>query len=268
MTDCEYINIFDSVFDGDKFNEKFLEGFIKDCDLFIGLVTPTLVSRIMSNNNLTEFKQNFEKELTILKDVKNVINLREKAMYNIIELCEENNKTLKVTNFSLKPKNLCLNLFEPENKEKLRKIKTEIFEKINYIDGFKAVLITYDDFENNTVDNNYYTYNNDIPAKIFYVKNNNNLEEIGKLNGYEKTCHDSETGNCTNTFQFNKKNIQVNPNKIDKVFYVKNFFAPQSGGTTRKPKTSRKTTRKPKKTRRKTTRKTQRNKKSKLTKRK
>lgn len=261
MTDCAYLN--ESVFDGEGFNPIFLEGFIKDCDLFISLVTPTLVSRIVSNNNLTEFKQNFENELTKLKDDNNDIKLRAKEMYNIIELCEENNTALKVTNFSLKPKNLCLNLFDTENKENLIRIQTEIFEKINYIQNYKAVRITYDDFENNTVDNNYYTYNNDIPAKIFYVKNTNNLEKIGVLNGYEKTCDDSETGNCKNTLEFNNNNkttrIQVNPNKIDKVFYVEYFVAPKSGGTTRK-KTRRKTTRKPKKTRR--------NKKSKLNKRK
>jgi hypothetical protein len=257
MTDCAYLN--ESVFDGEEFKPIFLEGFIKDCDLFIGLVTPTLVSRIMSNNNLTEFKQNFEKELTILKDVNNDINLRAKAMYNIIELCEENNNALKVTNFSFDKKNLCLNLFEPENKENLKRIKTEIFEKINFIQDFKAVLITYDDFVKSNDLSNFYTYNNDIPAKIFYVKNTNNLENIGKLNGYEKTC-DNQTGNCINTFQFIKKNIQVNPNKIDKVFYVEYFVGPKYGGRTRKTrkpkttrkKTQRKTTRKPKSMRRKT----------------
>ena len=265
MTDCEYIN--ESVFDGEGFKPIFLEGFIKDCDLFIGLVTPTLVSRIMTNNNLTEFKQNFEKNLDTLKKSTD-LKERENAMYNIIELCEENNNALKVTNFSLKTKNLCLNLFEPENKEKLKTIKTEIFEKINFIQGCKAVLITYDDFVKSNDFTNFYKYNNDIQPESFYVKINNNLKEIGKLNGYEKTCHDNQTGICKNTFQFDKENIEVNPNKIDKVFYVKYFFAPQSGGTTRKPKTSRKTTRKPKKTRRKTIRKTQRNKRSKLTKRK
>ncbi len=69
MTDCEYINNFDSVFDGDKLNEKFLEGFIKDCDLIINLVVRTWVSRMFLNGDaeIDLFKNNFNNNLKILK---------------------------------------------------------------------------------------------------------------------------------------------------------------------------------------------------------
>lgn len=266
MADCKYIN--DPVFDGNNFNETFLDGFIKDCDLFISLVVRKGFSRIFGNgdseNNV--FKNKFDNNLNFLKESTNDLKKRGEAMMDIIELCE-NIVDLKLSDISSGKDKLCLNLFNKTNKDKLRKIKNELFEKINYKEGLKAVLITYDDFEPGIIyegeEGKKYTFYRYIYEDNFFYSENDT--EYGNLKGYYDMCKEGDDDDryhicANNTFEFSPfREVEVSKTKIDRVFYIKDTKPTSSGGRTRKTrksskksKTSRKTTRKPKSMRRKT----------------